>query len=99
VQAVAHVTTLVNQISGGATEQLSGISQINSAVSQLDGITQQNAAAVEEIAAASMSLASRAKTVSETVQVFRIEASGSVRQPDAVALRREMREASGAVKS
>ena len=95
VQAVAHVTTLVNQISGGATEQLSGISQINSAVSQLDGITQQNAAAVEEIAAASMSLASRAKTVSETVQVFRIDASASVRQSDAVALRREMREASG----
>ncbi|TDP84859.1 methyl-accepting chemotaxis sensory transducer with Pas/Pac sensor [Aquabacterium commune] len=95
VQAVAHVTTLVNQISGGATEQLSGISQINAAVSQLDGITQQNAAAVEEIAAASMSLASRAKTVSETVQVFRIEATGGMRQPDAVALRREMREAGG----
>ena len=95
VQAVAHVTTLVNQISGGATEQLSGISQINSAVSQLDGITQQNAAAVEEIAAASMSLASRAKTVSETVQVFRTESTASVRQPDAVALRREMREAGG----
>ncbi|MFY9459372.1 MAG: methyl-accepting chemotaxis protein [Aquabacterium commune] len=95
VQAVAHVTTLVNQISGGATEQLSGISQINAAVSQLDGITQQNAAAVEEIAAASMSLASRAKTVSETVQVFRIEATGGMRQPDAVALRREMRQAGG----
>ncbi|WP_338440342.1 methyl-accepting chemotaxis protein [uncultured Aquabacterium sp.] len=95
VQAVAHVTTLVNQISGGATEQLSGISQINAAVSQLDGITQQNAAAVEEIAAASMSLASRAKTVSETVQVFRIETTGGMRQPDAVALRREMRQAGG----
>ncbi len=72
VQSVARVTTLVSQISGVATEQLTGISQINEAVSQLDGITQQNAAAVEEIAAASMSLASRAKSVSETVQVFRI---------------------------
>ena len=92
VLAVAQVTTLVNQISGGATEQLSGISQVNAAVSQLDGITQQNAAAVEQIAAASMSLASRAKSVSETVQVFRTESADSLRQTDAVALRRQMKE-------
>jgi aerotaxis receptor len=72
VQSVIRVTALVEQISGGASEQLSGISQINEAVSQLDGITQQNAAAVEEIAAASMSLSNRAQSVSETVRVFRI---------------------------
>ncbi|MFX8910931.1 hypothetical protein ABTN03_19960, partial [Acinetobacter baumannii] len=58
---------------------------------QLDGITQQNAAAVEQIAAASMSLASRAQTVADSVQIFRIEASDGKRQPDAVALRREMK--------
>ena len=91
VESVEHVTSLVGQISGGATEQLSGISQINSAVAQLDGITQQNAAAVEQIAAASMSLASRAKTVADSVQIFRIEASDGLRQPDAVTLRREMK--------
>ena len=91
VESVEQVTTLVGQISGGASEQLSGISQINSAVAQLDGITQQNAAAVEQIAAASMSLASRAKTVADSVQIFRIEASDGLRQPDAVALRREMK--------
>jgi aerotaxis receptor len=92
VQAVTNVTALVNQISGGATEQLSDISQVNAAVSQLDGITQQNAAAVEQIAAASMSLASRAKSVSETVQVFRIESTDSLRQTDAVALRKQMKD-------
>ena len=97
LQSVEHVTALVNQISGGASEQLSGISQINSAVSQLDGITQQNAAAVEEIAAASMNLAHRAKSVAEAVQVFRIE-TGSHAQPDAVALRREMRSRAAPVK-
>jgi aerotaxis receptor len=92
VQSVEHVTSLVAQISGGAREQLSGISQINAAVAQLDGITQQNAAAVEEIAAASMSLAQRAKSVAEAVQVFRTErGSGSVYHLDAVSLRKDMK--------
>jgi len=92
VQSVEHVTSLVTQISGGAREQLSGISQINSAVAQLDGITQQNAAAVEQIAAASMSLAQRAKSVAEAVQVFRTDVGGaSAYTQDAVALRKEMK--------
>jgi aerotaxis receptor len=92
VQSVEQVTSLVTQISQGAHEQLSGISQINSAVSNLDGITQQNAAAVEEIAAASMSLAERAKSVAESVQVFRTKASdASVYGQDAVALRKSMK--------
>jgi len=91
VESVGHVTALVSQISGGATEQLSGISQINSAVSQLDGITQQNAAAVEQIAAASMSLAQRAKIVAESVQIFRLEPSQGHAPTDAVALRRDMK--------
>ncbi len=96
VQSVEHVTALVTQISGGAREQLSGISQINSAVSQLDGITQQNAAAVEQIAAASMSLANRAKSVAEAVQVFRTEIGGSsAYSHDAVALRKEMKAQAG----
>jgi aerotaxis receptor len=84
------------QISGGAREQLSGISQINSAVAQLDGITQQNAAAVEEIAAASMSLAQRAKAVAEAVQVFRTDTGNrSVYHLDAVNLRRTMKAQAG----
>jgi len=61
-------------------------------VAQLDGITQQNAAAVEQIAAASMSLAQRAKSVAEAVQVFRTDVGGaSAYTQDAVALRKEMK--------
>jgi aerotaxis receptor len=71
--SVERVSALVDSISHGAHEQLSGISQINSAVSQLDAITQQNAAAVEQISAASMALASRARIVSDTVQVFHLD--------------------------
>jgi aerotaxis receptor len=91
LSSVDQVSALVGSISHGAREQLSGISQVNAAVSQLDGITQQNAAAVEEIAAASMSLAERARILADAVKVFRLDTQDSLRQPDAVALRRSMK--------
>lgn len=75
--AVAEVGELVSGISHGISEQLQGISQVNQAVAHLDGITQQNAAAVEEIAAASMSLAQRAKVVSASVQVFKLDSNAT----------------------
>jgi aerotaxis receptor len=84
VRRVSHV---IEQISNGAREQLDGISQVNEAVSQIDGITQQNAALVEQIAASAVQLQAQAVTVSETVQVFRLD--DNVRPAvDAVALRR-----------
>ena len=92
LQAVERVGALVETISHGAREQLSGISQVNSAVSQLDSITQQNAAAVEEIAAASMNMAAHATHVADAVQVFRLdEGQSTVMQADAVALRKQMK--------
>jgi aerotaxis receptor len=87
VRRVGHV---IEQISTGAREQLDGISQVNEAVSQIDGITQQNAALVEQIAASAVQLQAQAASVSETVQVFRLDAHGRP-APDAVALRRASR--------
>lgn len=72
LSSVSEVVQLVDTISHGVTEQLQGISQINHAITHLDTITQQNAAVVEEIAAASSSLADRAKVVSDSVQVFKL---------------------------
>ncbi len=92
LSSVEKVSALVEVISHGTREQLTGISQVNGAVAQLDSITQQNAAAVEEISAASMALAGRAKVVSQTVQVFRIDDKTSSAQPDAVALRQQARQ-------
>ena len=92
---VRRVSALMGEINGASTEQLSGISQVNSAVAQLDTITQQNAALVEENAASAMALSSQAKSVSETVQVFRIDASSSNHSLDAVALRKSMKAESG----
>jgi aerotaxis receptor len=85
---VQRVTHVIEEISTGASEQLSGISQVNEAVSQMDSITQQNAALVEQIAASAVQLQSQAVAVSESVQIFKLDATGSP-LPDAVALRKQ----------
>jgi len=63
-------------------------------MAQLDTITQQNAALVEENAASAMQLNGQAQTMTETVQVFRIDASAPTQSRDAVALRKEMKASS-----
>ena len=63
-------------------------------MAQLDTITQQNAALVEENAASAMPLHGQAQTMTETVQVFRIDASAPTQSRDAVALRKEMKASS-----
>ena len=94
LELVRRVNTLIGEIHSASNEQLSGISQVNSAVAQLDTITQQNAALVEENAASAMQLNGQAQTMTETVQVFRIDASAPVQGRDAVSLRREMKSSS-----
>ena len=92
---VRRVNTLIGEIHHASNEQLSGISQVNAAVAQLDTITQQNAALVEQNAASAMRLNEMAQTVTETVQVFRVDSSPSAPSRDAVALRKEMKAVSG----
>ncbi len=94
VGGVQRVNTLMSEISHSASEQLSGVSQINAAVAQMDTITQQNAALVEQIAASSHALENTARTVTESVQVFKLDRREAAAQPDAVALRRVHKAAS-----
>jgi aerotaxis receptor len=89
--SVQQVTELVEAISHGAREQLSGIAQINQAVTQLDAITQQNAAAVEQISASSLALSGRAHVVAGTVEVFRIDSRDRRRTVNAAELRKQHR--------
>ncbi|EWS55877.1 MULTISPECIES: PAS domain-containing methyl-accepting chemotaxis protein [unclassified Methylibium] len=91
LRTVQQVGQLISEISHGAREQLTGISQINEAVTQLDTITQQNAALVEQMAASAVSLSQQSGTLAETVKVFRLDGSASA-TPDAVALRRSMKQ-------
>ena len=99
LELVRRVNTLIGEIHSASNEQLSGISQVNSAVAQLDTITQQNAALVEENAASAMQLNGQAQTMTETVQVFRIDASAPAQVRDAVALRKEMKGQGGSSSS
>jgi aerotaxis receptor len=72
--AVQRMASLVGEIDTGASEQLTGISQVNDAVSHMDGLTQQNAALVEQLAAAATSVRTQAEAVAEAVRIFRVAA-------------------------
>ena len=88
--SVLQVAGLIQQISHGAQEQLTGISQINEAVGQLDAITQSNASLVQQVAASAVSLQGQAETVAASVRVFNLagEQANPALKADAVSLRR-----------
>ncbi|MBV9078168.1 MAG: chemotaxis protein, partial [Methylobacteriaceae bacterium] len=73
---VAEINSIVVEIAASASEQATGLGEVNIAVNQMDQVTQQNAAMVEETAAASASLANEAVTLSDLVAQFRLEAGG-----------------------
>jgi len=72
VQSVAHVNTLMGQISVATLEQAQGISQVNEAVTDLDRVTQQNAALVEESAASARTMSDNAGVLGRTLDVFKL---------------------------
>jgi methyl-accepting chemotaxis protein len=69
---VMQINHLIRQISSSASEQASGLKQVNVAVGQMDQVTQQNAAMVEETTAASMTLSTEAETLKTLVARFRV---------------------------
>nr|WP_315237259.1 methyl-accepting chemotaxis protein [uncultured Albidiferax sp.] len=75
MQSVKRVTDIVGEISAAATEQSSGIGEINRAVVNLDQMTQQNSALVEESAAAASSMREQATQLAAAVSVFKVHGS------------------------
>jgi methyl-accepting chemotaxis protein len=73
VGQVKRVHDLIGEITSGAEEQSTGISQVNEAVTQMDKVTQQNAALVEQSAAAGESLKEQAEILLKIVEFFRID--------------------------
>jgi methyl-accepting chemotaxis protein len=59
------LSAIIDNVSTSASEQASGIDQINLAVAQLDSITQSNAANAEESSAASQELHAQAASLHE----------------------------------
>ncbi len=81
VRSVKRVTEIMSEISAASFEQSTGIEQVNQAVSQMDEVTQQNAALVEEAAAAAQSMAQQARTLVESVAIFRLDESLAASTP------------------
>ncbi|MDA8447640.1 methyl-accepting chemotaxis protein [Paracidovorax valerianellae] len=73
VQSVQRVADMIGEVTAAASQQSSGIAQVNQAVGHLDQMTQQNAALVEESAAAAQSLREQADHLAKTVSVFRVD--------------------------
>ena len=72
VAAIKHVTDIVAEISVASQEQSNGIAQVNTAITQMDQVTQRNAALVEQAAASAESMQERARSLAQSVAVFRL---------------------------
>ncbi|MET0519001.1 MAG: methyl-accepting chemotaxis protein [Burkholderiaceae bacterium] len=70
VGSVQRVADIIGEITAAATEQRSGIGEVNQSVTQLDQMTQQNAALVEQSAAAADSLKDQSLRLSGLVGAF-----------------------------
>ncbi|MFN6995118.1 MAG: methyl-accepting chemotaxis protein [Aquincola tertiaricarbonis] len=70
VDQARRVSQLIGEISGAASQQTTGITQVGGAVTQLDAVTQQNAALVEQGAAAAESLRREAAQLHAVVGRF-----------------------------
>ncbi|MFG6489857.1 methyl-accepting chemotaxis protein [Roseateles sp. BYS78W] len=75
VNQVRRMTDLMAEINASATEQSSGISQVNQAVASIDTGTQQNAALVEQSAAAAESLKVQAAGLLDVIAQFKTRPS------------------------
>ncbi|WP_320171346.1 methyl-accepting chemotaxis protein [Maridesulfovibrio sp.] len=72
VPDIKRTAELVQEITAGSSEQLSGAEQINKAVQQLDQVTQQNASASEEMASTSEELSSQAEQLQQVMGFFQV---------------------------
>ncbi len=73
VVSVRRVADIMSDLTHAAQDQSAGISQISQAMGQMDQVTQGNAALVEQAAAAAQSLEHQARTLVESVNVFKLE--------------------------
>lgn len=69
---VADIDSQISTISEGATEQLTGIQEVNNAVNSMDQVTQQNAAMVEENTAVTQEVADGVNSLNELIATFQI---------------------------
>ncbi|EDO6203003.1 HAMP domain-containing protein [Salmonella enterica] len=77
VDAVKRVTDIMLDIAAASDEQSRGIVQVSQAISEMDKVTQQNASLVEEASAAAVSLEEQAARLTQAVDAFRLQNTGT----------------------
>jgi len=70
VGSVKRVTDIFGEIAASASEQSTGVEQVNTAVTQMDQVTQSNSAQTEELSATAQSLSEQAARLMEMVGAF-----------------------------
>ncbi len=80
VTQVASIDALVNEIAASATEQSTGLHEVNQAVNQMDQVVQQNAAMVEQATAATHSLKGEASELARLVARFKVSAGEATQE-------------------
>jgi methyl-accepting chemotaxis protein len=76
VGSVKRVTDIVGEIAAAASEQSTGIEQVNTAMTQMDQVTQANSAQTEELSATAQSLSEQSAHLMELVSVFTLNHDG-----------------------
>jgi methyl-accepting chemotaxis protein len=74
VASVRGITGVIGEVTVAASEQSTGLGQVNQALSQLDNTTQQNAALVEQSAAAAAMLSEQVEVLAQAVGQFKLAA-------------------------
>jgi len=92
VAAARQVNALISEIHTAVDEQRIGIDQVNEAMVHLDEMTQQNNQLVHDLASSGLALERQAQGVADAMHVFRLRQTDAMHTPDAVALRREMKQ-------
>jgi methyl-accepting chemotaxis protein len=81
VGKVTEIDDLIASIAASATEQSTGLHQVNIAVNQMDQVTQQNAAMVEQTTAATHSLKGQSAELGRLLGGFTLSGSHAVAAP------------------
>ncbi|WP_312488903.1 methyl-accepting chemotaxis protein [Sphingomonas sp.] len=80
-----EISGLITAIAGDASEQATGIHQVNLAITDMDGVTQANAAMVEEVTAAVRALSAETRSLEDQIGRFRIDGTHAGHATPAVA--------------
>ena len=76
VGSVKRVTDIVGEMAAAASEQSTGVNQVNTAITQMDRVTQSNSAKTEQLAESAQSFSEQAQLLLQLVGQFKLGGDG-----------------------